>query len=193
MLVYRSCSTKAWSPVNLVYLRRGSEKHGWHLVVWCRSWCLYESNSSTLRIYSTHQRTTSLSCCSRSSQWFLARLGLFGLKIDREQQFRPKPQAWFSSADYLCHALAYRSLLYTYCTTPLFPSEESLSAVYLSLAWGGFGGFCWRWWCYICCMCHWVPAVSFSDYMSTEEYFEEDEEPPLLLSSCLPDRKFQTH
>lgn len=140
----------------------------------------------------SHQRTISLSCSSRSSKWFMAWLGIFGLKIGQEKQFCPKPQACFSSADYLCHTLVYRSLLYTYCTNPLCPSEESLSAVYLSLAWWGFGGFCWRWWCYICCMCHWVPAVSFSDYMSIEEYFEEDEEPPLLLSSCLPDRKFQT-
>lgn len=103
----------------------------------------------------SHQRTISLSCSSRSSKWSLARLDIFGLKIDQEQQFRPKPQARFSSADYLCHALAYRSLLYTYCTNPLCPSEESLSAVYLSLAWG-------VWWFLLTLMMLYLLHVSLS-------------------------------
>lgn len=107
----------------------------------------------------SRQRFIFLSCTSRSSKWFLAWPSIFGLKIGQEKQCCPKPQAWFSSADYLYHSLAYRSILYAY-KPMMCPSQESLSAVYLSLASWGFSGFVLTL-MMLYLLCHWVLVVSF--------------------------------
>lgn len=70
------------------------------------------------------------------------------------------------------------------------PSQESLSAVYLSphcevlVVFADADDSI-----FAACVIEFLSCV-FSDYMNIEEYFEEDEEPPLLLRPCLSDCKY---
>lgn len=167
-------------------------------MVGCRSWYLYEIfgflsnlNSDDIVQYCMsswpyHQRIIFLSCSSTSSKWLLAWLSIFGLKIRQEKQCCPKPQACFSSADYLYQLIDH------FCTHTN-PWHESDVKCYLPVS-----GIMRFWWFLLTRMMLYLPLVSlssclvflFSDYMSIEEYFEEDEEPPLLLCSCLSDCEY---